>query len=105
VDFRKRHSVGADGAIDWKTFVELKARGRSLPPSITMTNAEYERAKERGTDFILALVYGLEEGQRTEARLILDPIRNAVLYPINGIRLAGLSEAPAVLLRFDDLNE
>ena len=74
VDFRKRHGVGADGAIDWKKFGELKASARSLPASIEMTNAEYERAKEQGRDYILALVYGLEEGERTEARLIIDPI-------------------------------
>ena len=29
VDFRNRHGVGSDGAINWKTFVELKATGRS----------------------------------------------------------------------------
>ena len=51
VDFRKRHGVGADGAIDWKKFVELKASARSLPASIEMTNAEYERAKEQMTRF------------------------------------------------------
>ncbi len=99
-DFRKRHGVGADGAIDWQKFVELKASARSLPSSVEMTNAEYERAKERGSDYILALVYGLEEGERTEARLIVDPINNLSIRPTAGIRLVGLAQANAVILTF-----
>jgi hypothetical protein len=105
VDFRKRHGVGADGAIDWKKFVELKASARSLPASIEMTNAEYERAKEQGRDYILALVYGLEEGERTEARLIIDPIGNLTVRPVAGIRLVGLAQATAVILNFADASE
>ena len=42
--------------MDWKTFVELKATGRGPQSSIEMSNAEYERAKERGMDFILAQI-------------------------------------------------
>jgi hypothetical protein len=99
-DFRRRRGVGADGTIDWKTFIELKASGRSIPNSIEMTNSEYERAKEKGEDYILALVYGLEEGQRTEARLIFDPANSLTLKPVNGIRLIGLSEATALVLQF-----
>lgn len=102
VDFRKRHGVGADGAIDWAKFVELKASARSLPGSIEMTNAEYERAKEKGQDYILALVYGLEEGERTEARLIIDPVRSLQIRPVNGIRLVGLAQATAVILTFGE---
>lgn len=105
VDFRKRHGVGADGAIDWKKFVELKASARSLSASIEMTNAEYERAKEQGRDYILALVYGLEEGERTEARLIIDPIRNLAVRPVAGIRLVGLAQATAVILSFAEASE
>jgi hypothetical protein len=105
VDFRKRHGVGADGAIDWKKFVELKASARSLSASIEMTNAEYERAKEQGRDYILALVYGLEEGERTEARLIIDPIQNLSVRPVAGIRLVGLAQATAVILSFAEASE
>jgi hypothetical protein len=100
VDFRKRRGVGADGAIDWKKFVELKASARSLPASVELTNAEYERAKECGQDYILALVYGLEEGECTEARLIIDPVRSLAIRPVAGIRLIGLAQATAVVLSF-----
>src|SRR5205814_10695093 len=102
IDFRKRHRVGADGAIDWKTFVELKASGRGSPASAQMTNSEFQRAKERGLDYILALVSGLEEGQRTEIRLILDPTNRVALRPVQGMRLVRIAEAPAVIIRFDD---
>lgn len=102
VDFRRRHGVGADGAIDWKTFVELKATGRAPQTSVEMQNTEYDRARERGLDFILALVSGLEEGERTEVRLILDPAHRATVRPIQGVRLVNLTDAPAVLVRLDN---
>jgi hypothetical protein len=71
-DFRRRRGVGADGAIEWKKLVELKASGRGIPNSIDTTTGSMS-AKERGEDYILALVYGLEEGYQTEAWLIFDP--------------------------------
>jgi hypothetical protein len=61
-----------------------------------MSNAEYERAKERGMDFILALVSGLEVGQKDEVRLIIDPANRLSFLPINGVRLGGLLEAPCI---------
>jgi len=71
---------------------------------IKLLNAEYERAKERGQDYILALVYGLEEGERTEARLIFDPTNSLALKPVNGIRLVGLADATALVLHFNEVS-
>jgi hypothetical protein len=105
VDFRNRHGVGADGAIDWTTFVEMKATGRAPQSSIEMSNAEYERAKERGNDFILALVSGLEDGYQDEVRLIFDPANRATVRPLNGVKLVALTEAPQVLIRFGNSEE
>lgn len=105
VDFRNRHGVGADGAIDWTTFVEMKATGRAPQGSIEMSNAEYERAKERGNDFILALVSGLEEGYQDEVRLIFDPANRATVRPLNGVKLVALTEAPSVLISFGNSEE
>lgn len=103
VDFRARRQIGADGVINWKTFVELKATGRGPSTSSEMSNSEYERALERGQDFILALVSGLEEGEHsTEVRLIIDPARCAAVRPLGGVRLSGLLEAPSVVIQFDD---
>ncbi|MCW0232560.1 MAG: DUF3883 domain-containing protein [Ferrovibrio sp.] len=105
IDFRNRHGVGADGAIDWKTFVEMKATGRAPQSSIEMSNAEYERAKERGNDFILALVSGLEDGYQDEVRLIFDPANRATVRPLNGVKLVALTEAPQILIPFGNPEE
>jgi hypothetical protein len=102
VDFRSRHGVGADGVIDWKIFVEMKATGRGPQSAIEMSNAEYERAKERGKEFILALVSGLEDGYRDEVRLILDPANRTTVRPLNGVRLVGLTEAPSIVISFEN---
>lgn len=63
-----------------------------------MSNAEYERAKERDNDFILALVSGLEDGNQDEVRLILDPANRVTVRPLNGVKLVALTEAPPVLI-------
>lgn len=101
-DFRRRHGVGADGAIGWKTFVEMKATGRVPQSTVEMSNSEYARARERDLDFILALVSGLEEGERGEVCLILDPAHRATVRPIQGVRLVNLSDALAVVIYFDN---
>jgi hypothetical protein len=106
IDFRRNHGVGADGVIDWKLFIEMKATGRGPQSQIEMSNNEYQRAKERGNNFILALVSGLETGQTDEIRLIFDPVNCANAIPTNGIRLGGLLEAPSVVIQFEtDVNE
>lgn len=102
VDFRKNHGVGADGVLDWKRFVEMKATARSPQSQIELSNYEYERAKQRGSDFILALVSGLETGQKDEVRLIFDPANCASVRPTNGVRLVGLLDAPSVIIHFEN---
>jgi hypothetical protein len=105
VDFRRRHRVGADGVIDWKTFVELKATGRGPQGSVEMSASEFERARERGLNFMIALVSGLEEGHQTEVRLILDPANRATVRPIGSVRLVGLADAPAVVMQLGDAED
>ncbi|WP_320275758.1 hypothetical protein [Mesorhizobium captivum] len=81
------------------TFHE-QLRARAPQGSIEISNAEYERAKERGNDFILALVCGLEDGYQDEVRLIFDPAHRATVRPLNGVKLVALTEAPLVLIPF-----
>ncbi|HEY0149637.1 MAG TPA: hypothetical protein VGB70_11630 [Allosphingosinicella sp.] len=102
VDFRKHHCIGADGAIDWKTFVELKTTGRGSQGSVELSATEYERASEQGINFMLALVSGLEEGEQTQVRLILDPVNRAAVRAVGSMRLVGLADAPAVVLYLSD---
>lgn len=101
VDFRNRHGVGADGVFDWKRFVEMKATARGPQTQVELSNNEFERAKQRGHDFILALVSGLETGYRDEVRLIFDPTACTKVRPTNGMKLVGLLEAPAVIIHFE----
>jgi hypothetical protein len=103
VDFRRRHRVGADGAIDWRKFVELKATGRASQTSVGFTPAEFERACKEGVNYVLALVSGLEEGRSTEVRLIFDPVNRATVKPSGSVQVVGLAEAPAVVITLADL--
>jgi len=105
VDFRRRHGVGADGAIDWRKFVELKATGRASQTSVSFTPAEFERACKEGMNYILALVSGLEEGRETEVRLIFDPVNRATVKPSGSVQLVGLAEAGAVIITLASLPE
>ncbi len=105
VDFRKRHGVGADGVINWKTFVELKATARSPHTSVEISSTQFERAQKEGLNFMLALVSGLEEGHQTQVRLILDPTRRTAVRPLSAIRLGGLLEADAVIVSWHDDEE
>nr|WP_282098098.1 DUF3883 domain-containing protein [Morganella morganii] len=105
IDFRRNHGVGADAVIDWKQFIEMKATGRGPQNQIEMSNNEYLRAKERGSNFILALVSGLETGQSDEIRLIIDPVNCANVIPTNGVRLGGLLDAPSVIIEFESSND
>ncbi|MEI9418691.1 ATP-binding protein [Mesorhizobium sp. Cs1321R2N1] len=105
-DFRRRHGVGADGAFDWGDFVELKATGRSMQNSVSLSPTEFKRALEQGNDYILALVHNCEKGNNTKVKLIFDPARRASIRETEGIRLNGLPEAPGVVIelgRSDDL--
>ena len=102
VDFRHRHRVGADGAIGWRDFVELKASGRSGPNAVAFPMTEFHRALKEGQHYILALVSGLEEGHETQVKLIFDPVRTAGVAEANALRLSGLGEAAGVLVRLND---
>lgn len=102
IDFRNRQQVGADGAIDWSRFVELKAFGRMMPGSVQLTLAEFTRAVERRNEYLLVLVSGLEEGFETRVKIIFDPIRNATMSKSELVRLTGLTAAPGIELAVGD---
>ena len=102
VDFRKRHGVVADVVVAWKTFVELKATGRGPQSSVEMSATEFERSRERGLDFIIALVSGMEEGEQTEIRLVIDPANRADVRPVGAVRLAGLTQCAAISVKIAD---
>lgn len=102
VDFRNQQRVGADGAIDWDSFVELKAFGRMMSGSVQLTIAEFTRAVERGGKYLLVLVSGLEEGCETRVKIIFDPVRSATVSKSELVRLSGLASAPGIELEVGD---
>lgn len=97
-DYQSTHGVGADGAIEWKRFLEMKSFAREAPGEVTLTEAEYKRAKERKERFLLVLVSGLEEGFATELRIYSDPLATLPWTPKGSISLAGLSGGRALTL-------
>jgi hypothetical protein len=104
-DFRRRHGVGADGAFNWGDFVELKATGRSMQTSVSLTPMEFKRALERGNDYILALVHNCEKGSSTKIKLIFDPARRVSLRETEGVRLYGLPDAPGIVIELGQNGE
>lgn len=102
VDFRNRQRVGADGAIDWRRFVELKAFGRSMPGSVELTAAEYGRAARAGREYLLVMVAGLEEGMDTRVKIVFDPVKSATVGKSEKIRLSGLAQAAGIELTVAD---
>lgn len=104
-DFRRRHGVGADGALGWRKFVELKATARGAQSSVEFSAAEFERAQAEGVNFMLVLVSGLEEGFETQVRIILDPTRAASVRPSSAVRLSGLQSVPCLVVTWTDSPE
>lgn len=101
-DFRRRHGVGADGALGWRKFVELKATARGPQSSVEFSAREFERAQAEGANFMLALVSGLEEGFETQVRIILDPTRRASVKPSGSVRLGRLQAAPSLVITWSE---
>lgn len=101
VDWRSRHGIGADGvSADWRTFVELKASGVDMPTEVNFQDSQFQRCHERGNDYILALVWGMEEGHLERVKLIFNPLRCCTMRSVSGIKLSGLREAFGVGIEF-----
>jgi hypothetical protein len=76
---------------DLRRFVELKAHAGEIPPTVTLTRSEIQRALEQGSNFLLALVGGLEDGAVPwRVMLIADPIRTLDLVAGSDVTLTGV---------------
>jgi hypothetical protein len=67
-----------------------------------MSPTEYERAKEAGMDYILAIVSGLETGHACQVRLIFDPAHRASHKPTSGVRFHSLNDATSIVVCFNE---
>ncbi len=97
-DYQAVPGVGADGAINWTTFIEMKSFARDAPSEVTFTESEFRRARECKGKFFLVIVSGLEVGFETEMRLYVDPLKTLPWSPKGSISVGGLGMGRALLL-------
>jgi hypothetical protein len=97
VDQHHIKRVGSD-AVDELAglWIEMKAHGRDIPDTETLTAHEAERAWKEGPNYLLAVVGGLEQGERARVRIFSDPLKRLDYYPDRGIRLAGVRKKKTV---------
>ncbi|MFJ6775055.1 protein NO VEIN domain-containing protein, partial [Kitasatospora sp. NPDC091257] len=95
LDQRGKLNVGADVVDSAGRYYEIKAHGGARPSDVTLTAAEYNRAREQGENYILLLAEHLNEGSGGEPvlTLISDPLAKLDLEPVSDVRLKGLRAA------------
>lgn len=96
-DYQAVPGLGADGAIDWETFIEMKSFAREAPTSMSLTESEFLRAQERKNKFYLVVVSGLEEGFCTQIRLYINPLDTLPWALKGSISLGGLGAGNALI--------
>lgn len=105
VDLRTQCGVGADAMDQFKRFYELKVTAGDEPNSITLTNAELQRA--RSTPHFFLVVVSRVEGasSRPTVRIIPQPL-DQLEQSVNGtMALSGVREAKSVTYNFAPLDE
>jgi hypothetical protein len=92
-DIRDQRNVGAD-AVDRErdVWVELKAHGKDMPISVRLEPSEYLRAEEKRSNYLLAVVWGLETGRKPDFVLIHDPIHRLDRVISSRVQLRGIDK-------------
>ena len=100
VDLRTQCGVGADAMDQLKQFYELKVSAGEEPNSITLTNAELQRARS-SPHFFLVVVSRVEGADaRPTVRIIPQPL-DQLEQSVNGtMALSGVREAKSVTYEF-----
>ncbi|MFD4655930.1 protein NO VEIN domain-containing protein [Kitasatospora sp. NPDC058444] len=95
LDQRGKLNVGADVVDNAGRYYEIKAHGGARPGHVTLTAAEYNRAREQGENYILVVAEHLNEdsGGEPVLTLISDPLAKLDLEPVSDVRLKGLRGA------------
>jgi hypothetical protein len=104
-DFQASRGVGADGAIGWEKFIEMKSFAREAPSQVVLTDNEFRRARDCQTNFYLVIVSGLEKGYSTELHVFADPLGSLPWTPRGSISLGGLNKGAALILKEDITTE
>ena len=90
-DFRRFQGVGSDALDNLKRHFEIKSFARAVPPNVTLTPNEFERALKEGSKYYLAVVAGLEEGYETVVRIIADPVNSLAPHAATTFVLGGIA--------------
>jgi hypothetical protein len=100
VDIRHQPNVGADAVDQLKNFFELKVYSGPIPDDVSLTRAEFLRARETD-DFFLVVIGNVEQGDADpELRVITDPLGQLTMKPSGSVSLVGVRAAKALRYTF-----
>ena len=91
-DIRDQDNVGADATDQNGRYYELKAHAGGLEDYEGLQPSSFLLAQREKTNFVLAVVTGLEEGYESQIRLLADPLKQLDWQPEVDIQLRGLSK-------------
>ncbi len=111
VDLRRERGVGADAMDELERFYELKVSAGAEPNEISLTSAEWQRARS-SPHFFLVIVSGVEGADaKPTIRVISHPLQQLEQRPSGTVKLSGVTDATSLTYRFarsttnDDGNE
>jgi hypothetical protein len=91
VDMRHQHGIGSDVRDDLGKYYELKVHGGEIPDEVAIEDSQLERALREAKNFVLAVVGGVEQGEKTVVKLIENPAERLNLRPSNKLKLFGVT--------------
>ena len=100
VDLRAQRGVGADAMDELERFYELKVSAGAEPSEITLTSAEWQRART-SPGFFLVIVSGVEGADATPSiRIISRPLEQLDQRPSGTVKLSGVGSATSLTYKF-----
>jgi hypothetical protein len=100
VDLRTQRGVGADMMDELERLFELKVHAGAEPDTVTLTDAEVQRALT-DPDFFLVIVSNVEGvGASPKVRVIVDPMNQLTPFDNWNVTLSGIHSSHAVEYHF-----
>ena len=105
VDLRAQRGVGADAMDELERLYELKVSAGGEPNEITLTSAEWQRAKN-SPDFFLVVISGVEGmDSKPSVRIIPKPLDQLDQRVSGTIKLSGVRHAKSVTFKFASVED
>ena len=105
VDLRAQRGVGADAMDELERFYELKVSAGGEPNEVTLTSAEWQRAKN-SPDFFLVVISGVEGmDSKPRVRIIPKPLDQLDQRVSGTIKLSGVRHAKSVTFKFASVED